>query len=83
MACLCRSWLSFYMHTFHPHLIAGVDQAHLLIVVNNNQDHIRALRREVQRLDTNPNVHYINQREFLNDEGNNVYEVLVVLRLPN
>ena len=83
MACFCRSWIQFYRHTFHPQLVAGVDQAHLLICVNKHPNYIRTIRSEVRNLDNRHYVYYINQREFLNEDGQNVYEVLVVLRSPH
>ncbi len=81
MACFCSSFFQFYVHTFHPELVPGVQQGHLLRLVNSDPDYLQTVKMHLRRLEGQAQVVYINRREF-DENGNHIYEALVVLGQP-
>jgi hypothetical protein len=81
MACFCKSYFQFYFHTFHPDLIPGIQQGHLLRLVNSSAGYLETVKSQLRVLEHKPQVVYMNRREF-DDNGNHIYEVLVVLAQP-
>jgi hypothetical protein len=82
MACFCISFLQFYIHTFTPVLIPGVQQAHLLRLVNSNPPFLESVKHQLRILNDKPQVVYMNRNEFDDEDGDHIFEALVVLAQP-
>ncbi len=82
MACFCVSFLQFYIHTFNPVLLPGVQQAHLLRLVNSNPPFLESVKHQLRILNDKPQVVYMNRQEFDDEDGDHIFEALVVLAQP-
>jgi hypothetical protein len=82
MACFCVSFLQFYMHTFDPELVPGVQQGHVLRLVNSNPPFLESVKHELTKLVDKPHVVYMNRQEFDDEEGDHIFEALVVMAQP-
>ena len=75
MTCFCSSALQFYMHTFHPHLIEGVFQEHILVLTDDS--YVQSIKKQLLQLN-NPDVIFINREEH-SFPGNYYFRVTVRL----
>ena len=82
MACFCTSVQQFHEHTFHPVLVPGVQEGHLLRLIGCNASEIETIKAQLRVLHQTPEVVSIKRREFVAKNGDHVFEALVVLARP-
>jgi hypothetical protein len=79
MACFCGSFEQFYLHTTFTELVPGIQQGHLLRLVNKSPSYLQYIWTQLRTLRELPQFVFMNCNEFDDDNGDHILEVLAVL----
>lgn len=81
MACVCGSVVQFFCHAILSQVLEGTKQLHTLTLVNANN--VANVKNQLKQLDKfTANVLYINQNQYTDNLGNDIFEVTVCLGKP-